>query len=141
LHIIKSASASGDPFSTFSPSEWTTSSLPGNIAFTFLPIGNSDLLGMGNPIITIGFPGAGGNTVTQTSGIVSGFLPDQDLNLDRGWIKTDAEINPGNSGGMAINLHGELIGIPTMIYSSAGGQIGYIRPINAAREFIRPYVR
>lgn len=140
LHIVAIASAAGDPFTTFLPSKWTTSPLSGTLAFPFLHIGNSDLLHIGDPIITIGFPVVGGHTATQTSGIVSGFLPDEYLGFEKGWIKTDAEINPGNSGGMAINLHGELIGVPTATLSSSGSQIAYIRPINSAYEFIRPYI-
>jgi pSer/pThr/pTyr-binding forkhead associated (FHA) protein len=135
LHIAAVASPDDDPFSAFQQSQWTMNPLPENTVFNFLPIGNSDLLSMGDPITIIGFPGIGGNTVTQTSGIVAGFLPDSDLNLDKGWIKTDAEVNRGNSGGMAINIHGELIGVPTLSSLTTGGNIGYIRPINSAYEF------
>ena len=112
--------------------------LPLDLTFPSLPVGNSDDLKIGDSIAVIGFPGLGGNTPTFTRGTVSGFLMDEVLNLDRGWIKTDAEVNPGNSGGMAINSRGELIGVPTQVFfgTEVTGKISEVRPINFAREFI-----
>ena len=123
IHVV--ALENGDP-------------LPPDLTFPFMPVGNSDDLKIGDSIAAIGFPGLGGNTPTFTRGTVSGFLMDVALNLDRGWIKTDAEVNPGNSGGMAINSKGELIGVPTQVFfgTEVTGKISEVRPINFAREFI-----
>ncbi len=112
--------------------------LAADTKFPFLPVGDSDTLKIGDPIAIIGFPGLGGDTPTFTRGTVSGFLLDEHLNLERGWIKTDAEINPGNSGGMAINTQGELIGVPTQAFFNieVTGKISEIRPINFAGKFI-----
>jgi S1-C subfamily serine protease len=57
------------------------------------------------------------------------------------FIQTDAAINRGNSGGALINARGELIGINTGIYSSAGANggsegIGFAIPSNLARRVI-----
>jgi pSer/pThr/pTyr-binding forkhead associated (FHA) protein len=112
--------------------------LPPDIIFPSIPVGNSDDLKIGDAIAVLGFPGLGGDTPTLTRGAVSGFLFDDRNNLDRGWIKTDAEINPGNSGGMAINARGELIGVPTQAFTGTEvtGKISEIRPINFAQHFI-----
>ncbi|MFZ6027552.1 MAG: FHA domain-containing protein [Chloroflexota bacterium] len=112
--------------------------LPPGLEFPFIPIGNSDELEIGAPLAVIGFPNLGGTTPTFTRGTVAGFLYDEILGVDRGWIKTDAEINPGNSGGMAINSRGELIGVPTQVYFGIEvvGKISEIRPINLAKPFL-----
>jgi pSer/pThr/pTyr-binding forkhead associated (FHA) protein/S1-C subfamily serine protease len=111
--------------------------LPADLKFPTLPVGDSDMVAIGDELVAIGFPGLGGETVTLTRGTVSGFLTDE-AGRSRGWIKTDAEINPGNSGGMAINDQGELIGVPTIVVSGkqVTGKIGVIRPINLARTII-----
>jgi S1-C subfamily serine protease len=108
--------------------------LPAGLTFPTIPIGDSDALKIGDPITVLGFPGIGGLTPTLTRGTVSGFLPDEDIGQEKGWIKTDAEVNHGNSGGMAINQKGELIGVPTQISVDREdpGKISHIRPINLA---------
>jgi S1-C subfamily serine protease len=54
-------------------------------------------------------------------------------------IQTDASINPGNSGGALVNIHGQLIGINTVIRSTSGGSqgIGFAIPSNKARKVIQ----
>lgn len=106
--------------------------LPSNLDLQVIPLGNSDLVQIGDAIQVIGFPGLGGSTVTLTSGKVSGFLS------NRAWIKTEAPVNPGNSGGMAINVAGELVGIPTRKVNDpeTSGQLGLLRPINLAKPLI-----
>ena len=81
-------------------------------AFPFVSVGDSDALEIGDDLSIFGYPGIGGNTITFTSGQVSGFTGEAVLG-DRAWIKTDATIAGGNSGGMAANSAGEIVGVPT----------------------------
>ena len=99
-----------------------------------IPLGNSDLLRVGDFVVAIGNPF--GLRQTVTSGIVSA-LGRSGLGIEReDFIQTDASINPGNSGGALINLRGELIGINTAIVAPAGGNvgIGFSIPINMALQ-------
>ncbi len=91
-----------------------------------VPLGDSDSIDLGDTISIFGYPGIGGDTVTFTSGSVSGFTKEEGLNVRRAWIKTDATIAGGNSGGTAVNANGELIGIPTQAAAGAG-----ITPVDA----------
>jgi len=59
-----------------------------------------------------GYPGIGGETITFTSGNVSGFSSAQGVQ-GRAWIKTDATVAGGNSGGTAVDSEGYLVGVPT----------------------------
>jgi len=91
-------------------------------------IADSDALQVGDWVVAVGSPFGLDHTVT--AGIVSakgrsGLTPLQATRqrIDRfeEFIQTDAAINPGNSGGPLVNLHGELVGINSMIASSTGG--------------------
>jgi len=102
-----------------------------------LGVGDPDSVQVGDELAIIGFPGIGGNSVTLTRGIVSGF--ESEGGQDAAWIKTDAEINPGNSGGAAVSSDGSLVGVPSQVVvdqSTGAGQLGRIRPVNFASEWL-----
>ncbi|MEQ8845845.1 MAG: trypsin-like peptidase domain-containing protein [Phycisphaerales bacterium] len=94
-------------------------------------IADSDALQVGDWVVAVGSPFGLDHTVT--AGIVSakgrsGLTPRvasrQRVDRFEEFIQTDAAINPGNSGGPLVNLHGELVGINSMIASSGGGSVG-----------------
>jgi S1-C subfamily serine protease len=67
--------------------------------------------GIGDHITILGYPGIGGDTLTVTDGIVSGF----EFRSGARYIKTSAKIDRGNSGGIAIKDSGCVVGIPTYV--------------------------
>lgn len=73
---------------------------------------------VGQDIVVVGFPAIGGNSVTVSKGIISGFA----FQFGTQWIKTDAAISGGNSGGAALDSQNRLIGIPTMLSQSSDGR-------------------
>ena len=89
-------------------------------------LGDSDTLQLGDKLAIFGYPGIGGETVTFTSGNVSGFSRQEDVRPSRAWIKTDATIAGGNSGGTAVNEAGQLVGIPTQAAAGTG-----VTPVDA----------
>ncbi len=98
-----------------------------------LPMGDSDKIEVGEWVIAIGSPFQLSQTVTV--GVVSAKGRSRiGLNDYEDFIQTDAAINPGNSGGPLLNIHGEVIGINTAIFSRSGGYmgIGFAIPINMA---------
>jgi serine protease DegS len=100
-----------------------------------VPIGSSDIVRVGDSVLTIGYPRR--DLMTQKSvsrGIVSALgIPRDGLPIVE-YIQTDAAMNYGNSGGALINNRGELIGINSFIYSESGGSdgIGFAVPVNKA---------
>jgi S1-C subfamily serine protease len=106
-----------------------TTDLDGNLLdfasldLPFVPIGDSDGLRLGDPITIIGYPGIGGQTITLTSGEVSGFTSEEGRG-DRAFIKTSATIAGGNSGGLAATPNGVIIGVPTQL--GYGGEDQYV---------------
>ena len=95
-----------------------------NLDLPAIDLGDSDRLELGEQLAIIGYPGIGGDTITYTSGNVSGFS--REGNIARGWIKTDATIAGGNSGGTAVDRSGQLVGIPTQAAAGSG-----ITPVDA----------
>ncbi len=91
-------------------------------------LGDSDILELGDAVTILGYPGIGGETITLTSGEVSGFTAESNVGK-RAFIKTSATIAGGNSGGMALNALGELIGIPTQVGSGGNADIVDCRPL------------
>ncbi len=99
-----------------------------------IPWGDSSKLQVGELVLAVGNPFGLNQTVTM--GIISavgranvGIADYEDF------IQTDAAINPGNSGGALVNIHGELIGINTAIFTRSGGYmgIGFAVPSNMAK--------
>ena len=97
-----------------------------NLNLPAVPIGDSDKLDLGDKLSIFGYPGIGGETVTFTSGNVSGFSSEKGVRSNRAWVKTDATIAGGNSGGTGVNQSGELVGIPTQAAAGAG-----VTPVDA----------
>ena len=105
-------------------------------------LGNSDSLQVGDQVLAIGNPFGVGQTVT--SGIVSALGRNQlGINTFENFIQTDAAINPGNSGGALVDIHGDLLGINTAIYSRSGGSmgIGFAVPVSTARMVMEGLVK
>ncbi|MGD2088408.1 MAG: serine protease [Candidatus Aminicenantes bacterium] len=104
---------------------------------TPIRLGLSSSLKIDDEIRIYGYPGVGGDTITSTRGVISGFWEDYPY-----WIKTDAIISSGNSGGGAFNLKGEFIGVPTAgaVDSRMGSQIGMIMPVDSIKKYISSYL-
>ncbi|MFN4131615.1 MAG: DegQ family serine endoprotease [Caldimicrobium sp.] len=129
--IFQGKVVGSDPFSDVAVIKVEAQNLP------TLPLGNSDMIRVGEWVIAIGNPF--GLTHTVTVGVISakgrsgiGITDIED------YIQTDAAINPGNSGGPLLNLKGEVIGMNTAIFSRSGGYmgIGFAIPINIVKAVV-----
>ncbi|RLT40287.1 MAG: hypothetical protein DWI57_08730 [Chloroflexi bacterium] len=109
--------------------------LPENLGLTAIAIGDSQALQIGDEISAFGFPSIGGDTVTFTKGILSGFEDEEDDGYAE-WLKVDLNINHGNSGGLATNSAGEFVGVPTQGRQDIG-MIGLVRDGNLALDWVR----
>ncbi len=96
--------------------------------FTAAPLGDSGTVELGDQVRVLGYPVIGGDTITLTTGTVSGFTSQVGLG-NRALIKTDASISAGNSGGLAIDDEGRVIGIPTKARASDQGPAVDCRPV------------
>ncbi|MGH3343753.1 MAG: S1C family serine protease, partial [Carbonactinosporaceae bacterium] len=121
-----------------------------------LPLGNSESVVVGDPVMAIGSPlGLSG---TVTSGIIS--ATDRPVTAGQGGgdasyisaVQTDAAINPGNSGGPLVNAQGQVIGVNTAIATLStnglfGGQqggnigLGFAIPINQAERVAEQLIK
>lgn len=106
-----------------------------------LPLGDSSSLQVGDYVLAIGNPFGLGQTVTQ--GIISATNRPLGQGDSRRFIQTDAPINPGNSGGPLINLHGEVVGINSALFSPTQNEmaagnvgIGFAIPSNVVKEVV-----
>ncbi|ETK31221.1 S1C family serine protease [Microbispora sp. ATCC PTA-5024] len=120
-----------------------------------LPLGNSDGVVVGDPVIAIGSPL--GLMGTVTTGIVSSLNRPVEAGGSTGSdyalinaIQTDAAINPGNSGGPLVNAAGEVIGVNSAIATLGGsagfGQqtgsigLGFAIPVNQVRRIAQELI-
>jgi len=106
---------------------------------SFLKLGDSEGLQVGQKVLAIGNPfGLAG---TLTTGIVSSLhrkIQSEERGDLEDMIQTDAAINSGNSGGPLLDSQGNVIGINTAIYGPNGGSvgIGFAMPINRAKVLL-----
>lgn len=108
---------------------------------SFMNLGDSDSVRVGEWVIAIGNPFGLG--ITVTCGVVSAVKRDLSVDRDNNYrdlIQTDASINPGNSGGALVNSKGELIGINTAIMPSGQG-IGFAIPVNRAKRIVGDLIK
>ena len=110
-------------------------------SFSPLPLGDSDLVQVGDPVVAIG------NTLsldrTATVGIVSAVQRGIDSTSPSAVshaIQTDAAINHGNSGGPLINSRGQVIGVSSQLGTRVGGSgsagIGFAIPIDTVKTVV-----
>lgn len=117
-----------------------------------LPIGDSATVRVGEFVLAIGDPiSADELSGSVTFGILSALS--REINIEgfvNEYLQTDAAVNPGNSGGPLINMRGEVIGVTSAKYTSAGvdeyGQnissegIGFALPINNVIEIAQSII-
>ncbi|HEU0085399.1 MAG TPA: trypsin-like peptidase domain-containing protein [Candidatus Paceibacterota bacterium] len=123
--------------------------------YPYLPLGDSDMLEVGQSVIAIGNAlGEFDNTVSVgvvsglSRSIIAGSVSGAREVLDE-VIQTDAAINPGNSGGPLLDLAGRVIGVNVAVAQGSQG-VGFALPINAVKgaiesvesegRIIRPYL-
>ncbi len=102
-----------------------------------LPLGDSDEVQVGDPVVAIG------NTLsldrTATVGVVSAVQHGIDTpNGAPGLadaIQTDADINHGNSGGPLINARGQVIGVSSQL-GVMGSGTGFAIPIDIVKSVV-----
>lgn len=117
-----------------------------------MPLGNSDNVQVGDPVVAIGAPFDLEGTVT--SGIISATERPITAGGESGdgsdvsyvdALQTDAPINPGNSGGPLLDSRARVVGINSAIRSAVGGSgsesgqagsigLGFAIPVNQAKR-------
>ncbi|MEU8970205.1 trypsin-like peptidase domain-containing protein [Streptomyces monashensis] len=165
-HVVAPAGSSGAISVTFSSGESVQAKVVGRDSgydlavvqvhgvhgLTPLPLGDSDGVRVGDPVVAIGAPFDLANTVT--SGIISAKERPITAGGEKGdgsdvsyvdALQTDAPINPGNSGGPLLDSEARVIGINSAIRSADsgsepdGGQsgsigLGFAIPVNQAKR-------
>jgi S1-C subfamily serine protease len=106
-----------------------------------LKLGDSSRLEVGDYVVAIGNPFNLGQTVTN--GIISALDRPLGQNDSRRFVQTDAPINPGNSGGPLIDLHGDVVGINSALFSPSQNEagagnvgIGFAIPSNDVKRIV-----
>jgi len=107
-----------------------------------ITFGNAVKAEVGDVVLAIGNPFGVGQTVTM--GIISALgRTHLGINTFENFIQTDAPINPGNSGGALVDIHGDLIGVNSAIFSKSGGSqgIGFAIPENLAQQVMQQIIQ
>jgi len=119
--------------------DWQGNALVEALNLPFVTPGDSEALQVGDEVWTAGFPGMGGETLTITRGVISGFSSRDGTP----WIKTDLMTGSGNSGGMVVNADNELVAIHVQSWletADSGSHLSAERPLSAISSMIEPYL-
>jgi len=100
---------------------------------SFLKLGDSDHIRVGDWVMAVGNPLGLGHTVT--AGIISGKERDISDQLFEEFLQTDASINPGNSGGPLVDMSGAVVGMNTAIVSGAN-TVGFAIPASYLQSVV-----
>ncbi|RYD83484.1 MAG: serine protease [Verrucomicrobiaceae bacterium] len=104
----------------------------------FLPIGSVQDLGVGSPIMTIGYPMD--LPATPSFGMVGGFdIKHLGRFFGTKHIRANVAVQRGEGGAPLLNMKGEAVGI--LISSLDQGSASFVLPIEAAEKVRRDYVR
>lgn len=114
--------------------------------FPYLRLAGAPQLGYGTPLTVVGFPVAGGATITAVPVAVVGLDDRED------WIKVEGSLMRGVSGGAVVDARGQLVGIPTRVQTDQDvelldddnlpvgtvrlGSVGYLRASKAVLRFL-----
>ena len=91
---------------------------------TPLPLGDSDAVQIGEPVVAVGY--SGGTRYKRTEGTLHSIR-----NSDK-WLQTTADTSPGGSGGPLLNGKGEVIGVDTR----SDGSYSHASPSNALKALL-----
>ena len=108
-------------------------------------MGDSDSVRPGDWAIVIGNPLGQQFADTVTVGVISAVGREIEGSIVK-MIQTDAAINSGNSGGALFNSRGQLIGIPSMKYTSYGigatiEGIGMAIPMDVVKPIVEQIIK
>ncbi len=164
-HVVEPAGDGGDITVTFSGGETAKGEVVGGdtgydlavvkvsgvSGLRPLPLGDSDDVQVGDPVVAIGAPFDLANTVT--AGIISAKERPITAGGEKGdgsdisyvdALQTDAPINPGNSGGPLVDANARVIGINSAIRSAESGSdaegqagsigLGFAIPVNQGKR-------
>ncbi len=113
--------------------------------FSFVPVGDSDTVRLGDTVYTLSYPGSAGGSLVTTRGTILSMLS---LTTDTAtrYFLTDAHASPGSSGGIAINERGEVVGIVSAVIFRRGtldrlglpsvSRVTVLVPINWSRPLL-----
>ncbi|MCA9508274.1 MAG: PDZ domain-containing protein, partial [Myxococcales bacterium] len=107
------------------------------IKWPYLPLGDSDTLRLGDPVMALGSPL--GLVQSVNTGIISqkhrGGIRPSGRDLYAELIQMQMPINPGNSGGPVIDPYGRVVGVSESILAS-GQAIAFCVPINIIKAVV-----
>jgi serine protease Do len=106
-----------------------------------LKFGDSDRVHPGELVLAFGSPLGLQDSVSL--GVISAVNQQLDPDSPMVYLQTDAAINPGNSGGPLIDMHGDVVGINSMIETQSGGNegVGFSIPSNTAEIVYQQLVK